>query len=218
MQDLPSGDLCCWTSTWTVCSFGSGWWWGMVDEGMEFSTCFTWGTSGDLGICISTFLALVSSVLLWGISGILELGDSPRRSWDFPRVISALLGMGSGGLWPGSSALFKPNRETAGAEFSTCLDEMSMEISVRLDMGSGCRDPARSILLSDDFGDLWPPMSACLRSASAFLGLCSWNFWAAEPAPLRSGFGVLRGWTEGFEDWSTSSTSKDLFSAERKRT
>lgn len=87
-----------------------------------------------------------------------------------------------------------------------------MEISVRLDIGSGFRDPANSIRLSDDLGDLWPPISACLKCGS-FLALESWNFCAA--APLSSGFGVLRGWTEGFGDWSTSSTSKDLFNASK---
>ncbi|MEE6524228.1 hypothetical protein FKM82_023576 [Ascaphus truei] len=126
--------------------------------------------------------------------------------------------MGSGGLCPGSSALLRPNLDSPGTEFSTCLDEMSMEISVRLDTVSVCRDPANSIRLSDDLGERWLLPSACLKRPSAFRAPGSWNFCAElDGEPLRSGFGVRRGGTEGFGDWSTSSTSKDLFNAEREK-
>lgn len=52
-------------------------------------------------------------------------------------LISVLRGVGSGVLWPSTSARLSPNRDgPVGPAFSTCLDEMSMEISVRRDTGS----------------------------------------------------------------------------------
>lgn len=129
-----------------------------------------------------------------------------------PIVISVLLGVGSGGLCPSPSALLRPNLDNPGVEFSTCLDEISMEISVLRDTGSGSLGPERSTLLRDDLGDRWPGASACLAGVSEFLAPRSWNFCVELVAvDLRRGFrGRLCG-VEEFRDWSTSSTSKDRF-------
>lgn len=116
--------------------------------------------------------ALVVSALRWGISGIFDGGASTLRrpgSWGLPRVISVLLGVGSGGLCPSASALLRPNLDNPEVEFSTCLDEMSMEISVLLDTGSGSLGPESSTLLREGLGDLWAVGSACRADGSEFL-------------------------------------------------
>lgn len=116
--------------------------------------------------------ALGGSALRWGISGIFEARASARRSpgsWGLPSVISVLRGVGSGALCPSTSALLRPNLDNPEVEFSTCLDEMSMEISVLLDTGSGSLGPECSTLLRGALGDRWAVGSACLADGSEFL-------------------------------------------------
>lgn len=115
-------------------------------------------------------------------------------------------------MCPSPSVLLRPNLDNPGVEFSTCLDEISMEISVLRDTGSGSLGPESSTLLRADLGDLWPGESACLAGVSEFLAPRSWNFCVElDTVDLRRGFGVRLCGVEEFGDWSTSSTSKDRF-------
>lgn len=189
--------------------------------GSEFSRDGTGaaGTSADLGTWISTLLGAGSAVGAVDTSETLEAGVSILRwagSWGLTMVISVLRGVGSGVLWPSASARFSPNREGPGVPaFSTCLDEMSMEISVRRDMGSDL-GPDSSTLRRAALGDRWLRASTWRGDGSKFFAPRSWNFWVELATVARSrGVWTLRGGVE--LGVSTSSTSKDLFKAERQR-
>lgn len=133
-------------------------------------------------------------------------------------VISVLRGTGSGVLWPRTSALLRPNREGPAAEavLSTCLEEMSMEISVRRDMGSGALAPASSTLRREGLGERWLRESTRRAAGSEFFTPRSWNFWLELATVARSrGVWTLRGGVE--LGGSISSTSNDLFKAGRER-
>lgn len=191
-----------------------------------FSICLTGGavTSEDFATWISTRLVatsgigLLASTLRCVGSGIFEGTSILRRAWSWGLLIliSVLRGPVSGGLCPNTSALLRPNLDAPEVEFSTCLDEISMEISVLLDTGSGCFGPESSTLLREDLGDLWLEDSTCLEGVSEFLLPSSWNFWAElDTVDLTSGLVVLLCGVEEFACWSTSSTSNDLFKAEK---
>lgn len=132
-------------------------------------------------------------------------------------VISVLRGTGSGVLWPRTSALLSPNREGPGVEavLSTCLEEISMESSVRRDMGSGDLAPARSTLRREGLGERWLRVSTRRAAGSEFFTPRSWNFWLELATVARSrGVWTLRGGVEF--GGSISSTSNDLFKAGRQ--
>lgn len=131
-------------------------------------------------------------------------------------VTSVLRGPGSGVLWPSVSARLSPNRDgpAAAPAPSAGLEEMSMEISVRRDTGSAL-GPGSSTLRRAALGDRWLRESTW-RAGSEFLTPRSWNFWVELAREARSrGVWTLRGGV-GL-GVSTSSTSKDLFKAERQR-
>lgn len=117
-------------------------------------------------------------------------------------------------LWSETSGLFKPKRAIPGlGELSTCLEEMSMEISVLRDTVSGTRPPDNSTRLRLDFGERWldEESEACLEVDSELSDRMSWKRLLAEEE--RKGLVVLRERGDGFVDVS-SSTSNDLLSAE----
>lgn len=119
-------------------------------------------------------------------------------------------------LWSETSGLFKPKRVIPGlGELSTCLEEMSMEISVLRDTVSGTRPPNNSTRLRLDFGERWldEESEACLEVDSELSALMSWKRLLAEEVEERRGLVVLRERGDGFVDIS-SSTSNDLLSAE----
>lgn len=189
--------------------------------GSEFSRVWAGlgaaGASAGLGTWISTLLGTASAVGAAGTSGTLEAGVSILRwagSGGLTRVISVLRGLGSGVLWPSASARFSPKREGPGAPvFSTCLDEMSMDSSVRRDTGSPL-GPDSSTLRKGGLGERWLRESAWRAVGSEFFAPRSWNFWVELATVARSsGVWTLRGGVE--LGVSTSSTSKDLFKAER---
>ena len=176
------------------------------------------GPSAGLGTWISTLLGAASAAGAVGTSGILEAGVSILRwadSWGLTMVISVLRGAGSGVLWPSASARLSPNRDgPAVPAFSTCLDEMSMEISVRRDTGSAL-GPESSTLRRAALGDRWLRESTWRAAGSEFFTPRSWNFCVELATEDRSrGVWTLRGGVE--LGVSTSSTSKDLFKAGRQ--
>lgn len=197
---------------------------GDIGLGSEFSRAWggmgAAGTSAGLGTWISTLLEAASMVGAAGPSGILEVAFSILRwadSWGLTMVISVLRGVGSGGvLWPSASARLSPNRDGPVAPaLSTCLDEMSMEISVRRDTGSAL-GPGSSTLRRAALGERWLRESTCRAAGSEFFTPRSWNFWVELATVARSrGVWTLRGGVE--LGVSTSSTSNDLFKAERQR-
>lgn len=145
--------------------------------GTKPSGCLKTGISGLLDkLSIGLRLGDGGSALLWGGSGILETGAG--ESWG-----SILLG-GAGGSWDrvmlSSARLFvelemeleelsrevlrllrltsgrlRPKRAMpALGELSICLEETSMDISVRReDVMSGFRPPDSSMRLMPDFGE-----------------------------------------------------------------
>lgn len=121
-------------------------------------------------------------------------------------------------LWSETSGLFKPKRAIPGlGELSTCLEEMSMEISVLRDAVSGMRALDNSMRLRLDFGEHWleEESEACLEVDSELSDLMSWKRLLVEEAEERRGLVVLRERGDGFVDVS-SSTSNDLLSAINK--
>lgn len=119
-------------------------------------------------------------------------------------------------LWSETSGLFKPKRVIPGlGELSTCLEEMSMEISVLRDTASGMRALVNSMRPMPDFGELWleEESEACLEVDSELSDLMSWKRLLVEEVAERRGLVVLRDRGDGFVDVS-SSTSNDLLSAE----
>lgn len=121
-------------------------------------------------------------------------------------------------LWSETSGLFKPKRAIPGlGELSTCLEEMSMEISVLRDTFSGTRPPNNSTRRRLDFGERWleEESEVCLEVDSELSDLMSWKRLLVEEVEERRGLVVLRERGDGFVDVS-SSTSNDLLSAVNK--
>lgn len=178
----------------------------MVEKCSTFSVCLIGGTgaSEDFVTWISTRLVatsgkdgLVASTLRWVGSGIFEGTSILRRAWSCGLLIliSVLLGGASRGLCPNTSVLLRPNLDAPEVEFSTCFDDMSMEISVLLDTGSGCFGPEISTLLKEDLGD-----SPCLEGVSEFLAPRSWNFCVElDTVDLARGLGARLCGVEEFE-------------------
>lgn len=74
-------------------------------------------------------------------------------------------------LWSETSGLFRPKRAIPGlGELSTCLEEMSMEISVLRETVSGMRPDDNSTRVRLDFGErgLEEESEPCLAADSEF--------------------------------------------------
>lgn len=120
-------------------------------------------------------------------------------------------------LWSETSGLLRPKRAKPGlGELSTCLEEISMEISVLRDTFSGARPDDNSTRRRLDFGDRWleEESEACLEVDSELRELMSWKR-LLEEVEERRGLVVLRERGDGFVD-ASSSTSNDLLSAVNK--
>lgn len=132
-----------------------------------------------------------------------------------------------------STAALRPPRVTSGrlspkrampalGELSICLEETSMEISVRREeAASGLRPPDSSMRLMPAFGERGLEDSEgddLVEEWSEFRELKSKLRWLdVEEVDERSGLVVRRVKGEGCVDESASSTSNDLFSAGKKK-
>lgn len=118
-------------------------------------------------------------------------------------------------LWACASGLLRPKRlMPALGELSTCLEEMSMEISVRRDTGSVARPPETSTRRRLDFGERWlAPSKDDLDVWSELREPRSWNRWLLEDVSEDRRGWVRRERGEECVEVSTSSTSNDLFRA-----
>lgn len=120
-------------------------------------------------------------------------------------------------LWSETSGLLRPKRAIPGlGELSTCLEEISMDISVLRDAVSGTRPDDNSTRRRLDFGERWleEESEACLEVDSELRELMSWKR-LLEEVEERRGLVVLRERGDGFVD-ASSSTSNDLLSAVNK--
>lgn len=201
------------------------------------------GCGGGVSSCLLAFMSirldeasditgLGGSALLWVGSGMREVntGDGTSAllgatggSWlrGRLRVTSVRLWgtvvaapSGAGVLCACTSGRRRPKRVMPGlGELSTCLEEMSMEISVRRDTGSATRPPESSTRRMLVFGERW--LAPSLDVWSELREVRSWNRWL--PVEVKED---RRGWVRrerGDEcvEVSTSSTSNDLFRAAR---
>lgn len=147
---------------------------------------------------VSAITGLGDSTLLWAGSGMREVNDGDGASallgatggsWlrGRLRVTSVRLwGTGAGAevaapsgvgvLCACTSGRRKPKRVMPGlGELSTCLEEMSMEISVRRDTGSATRPPESSTRRMLVFGERW--LAPSLDVWSELREVRSWNRW-----------------------------------------